>query len=71
MSDLPLHPNVFGRTLCLDMLQARNANQATGWTSAYSVLSIVVQLQSFLFIHKERTTKKLTSEDENTIQNAI
>lgn len=50
-SDVP-HPNVFGRSLCLDMLVKKNSKDAQlheGWTSAYSVEGILVQLQSFLF----------------------
>ena len=50
MTSIP-HPNVFGNTLCLDMLQprAKNSSLWQGWTSAYTVESILVQLQSFLF----------------------
>jgi len=41
-------------SICLDMLEARkNKSPYNGWSSAMSVLSILVQLQSFL------TTKKL------------
>lgn len=44
------HPNVFGTTLCLDMLQKNTArDQNVGWSSAYGIQSILVQLQSFLF----------------------
>lgn len=44
------HPNVFGNTLCLDMLQPRTGkSQYEGWNSAYTVESILIQLQSFLF----------------------
>ena len=37
------HPNVFENRLCLDMLNPE------GWSSAYTILSILIQLQSFLF----------------------
>lgn len=37
------HPNVFGDYICLDMLKT------DGWSSAYSVSSILRQLQTFLF----------------------
>jgi ubiquitin-protein ligase len=61
-SDLP-HPNVFagwdfnqhryrtkGFFICLDMLRPAKAGAShSGWSSAYSVLSILLQLQSFLF----------------------
>eukprot|EP00828_Plagiopyla_frontata_P024194 TRINITY_DN308_c0_g2_i4.p1 TRINITY_DN308_c0_g2~~TRINITY_DN308_c0_g2_i4.p1 ORF type:complete len:778 (+),score=123.89 TRINITY_DN308_c0_g2_i4:151-2484(+) len=37
------HPNVFDTTVCLDMLQDEK------WSSAYTIQSILLQLQSFLF----------------------
>lgn len=37
------HPNIFENRLCLDMLEE------DGWSSAYTILSILIQLQSFLF----------------------
>jgi ubiquitin-conjugating enzyme E2 D/E len=50
------HPHVFGSWVCLDMLQeAQWATEEernkpyTGWSSAYSVQSILLQLQAFLF----------------------
>jgi len=47
------HPNVFGQYICLDMLCApgsrfQSEDGITGWTSAYSVQSILLQLQAFL-----------------------
>jgi len=50
------HPNVFGDHLCMDMLeegqwadtQERDA-EFTGWSTCYSVFSILMQLQAFLF----------------------
>jgi len=52
------HPNVFGQYICLDMLEqgeysseAQRMKPYTGWTSAYSVQSILVQLQNFLSTH--------------------
>jgi ubiquitin-protein ligase len=50
------HPNVFGDHVCLDMLeegqwsdsQEREA-EFTGWSNCYSVFSILMQLQAFLF----------------------
>ena len=45
-----VHPNVFGSHICLDMLKREHATTPyAGWTSAYSVASILLQLQSFLF----------------------
>jgi ubiquitin-protein ligase len=44
------HPNVFGSKLCLDMLEPKKAGRwYEGWNSAYTVESIMIQLQSFLF----------------------
>ena len=44
------HPNVFGEFICLSMLRQHTANTPyEGWSSAYSVTSILLQLQSFLF----------------------
>jgi len=51
MTSIP-HPNVFGRNICLDMLQKSKSSSAEGfegWTSAYTVQSVLLQLQSFLF----------------------
>jgi ubiquitin-protein ligase len=47
-SSIP-HPNVFGTTLCLDILQTGSKEIYQGWTSAYTVEAILIQLQSFLF----------------------
>eukprot|EP01043_Picozoa_sp_COSAG02_P041923 COSAG02_NODE_3521_length_6619_cov_27.887117_2_plen_1107_part_00 len=59
-TDLP-HPNVFtgydfnhhrackGHYICLDMLKPATGSIYSGWSSAYTVLSILLQLQSFLF----------------------
>ena len=52
LTPLPEHPNVFdgGSRLCLDMLEnSAGKGLYEGWTSGYSVLSILLQLQSFLF----------------------
>ena len=49
------HPNIFGDFICLDLLEDGHwsadyeKNKAyTGWSSAYSVQSLLVQLQTFL-----------------------
>ena len=51
-----VHPSVFGKWVCLDMLElggwAADEEEErifTGWSSGYSVLSILLQLQAFLF----------------------
>jgi len=46
------HPNVFGDYICLDILTLSEETRNTayrGWTNAYTVGAICVQLQSFLF----------------------
>ncbi|KAJ4457654.1 putative Ubiquitinconjugating enzyme subfamily protein [Paratrimastix pyriformis] len=50
------HPNVFGNTLCLDML-TEFKEKYQGWSPAYSALSILLQLQSFLFKYREEDTE--------------
>lgn len=79
------HPNVFGAPLfssnggcsrfpyiCLDMLQEAYTNEPyTGWTSAYSVTAILLQIQSFLFDenvpqHGGGTERNYTAASEST-----
>jgi ubiquitin-protein ligase len=44
------HPNVFPSFICLDMLKSYTSQiPYQGWTSAYSVHSILMQLSAFLF----------------------
>ena len=44
-----IHPNVLtGGRICLDILE-KKAVKNRGWTPAYTVLSILIQLQSFFF----------------------
>jgi ubiquitin-protein ligase/Mg-chelatase subunit ChlD len=46
------HPNVFGEYLCLDILTMSEETIGSpyrGWSKAYTVSSLLVQLQSFLF----------------------
>lgn len=59
-TDLP-HPNVFGRDICLDMLDGKKKILYQGWTSAYSVSSILLQLQSFLFEQHPDQEQKIVS----------
>mgnify|MGYP000865728875 CR=1 FL=1 len=48
-SEIP-HPNVFGSTLCLDMLEPKfKGLYDSGWVSAYTIEAVLLQLQSFLF----------------------
>ena len=47
------HPNIFDSFLCLSMLRPQTSNiPYEGWSGAYSVTSILMQLQSFLFAEK-------------------
>ena len=43
------HPNIFGFGICLDMLDPTTRVLYQGWTSAYTVQSVLLQLQSFFF----------------------
>ena len=60
------HPNVFGSTLCLDMLSTSNNAIYKGWVAAYTIETILIQLQSFLFEalpEDIETTKKIIISD--------
>ena len=53
-TNLPGHPNVFGEYICLSMLKpAASTAPYDGWSSAYTVKSILLQLQSFLLTEGE------------------
>jgi hypothetical protein len=55
------HPNVFGTRLCLDLLEKNNKGEwYQGWNSAYTVESVLIQLQSFLF---EKSIEALTPQE--------
>ena len=44
------HPNVIGDySVCLDILDSTQKQIYQGWTSAYTVETVLIQLQSFLF----------------------
>merc|ERR1712137_432797 len=60
------HDHVFGSWICLDMLQefewasSQEASKPyTGWTTAYSVHSVLLQLQSFLFENPNTTPEEI------------
>src|SRR3989338_11169527 len=51
-SDL-LHPQIYDRKVCLEITQqGEMSDKLNGWSCSYSVLSILMQLQSFLFDSK-------------------
>ena len=45
------HPNIYGKSFCLDMLKNSTYYQDKyrGWSSAYTLKSILLQLQTFIF----------------------
>merc|ERR1719244_2442344 len=66
------HPNIFGEWLCLSMIKKHTATVPyEGWSGAYSVSSILMQLQSFLFAEKidqdygGQANAQLTDQDVN------
>jgi ubiquitin-protein ligase len=60
-----IHPNVFGSKLCLDMLENNSKGRwYEGWNSAYTVESIMIQLQSFLFDKPKGKKKRGEDEEE-------
>lgn len=64
------HPNVFGTKLCLDMLEPNKGGKwYEGWNSAYTVESILIQLQSFLFYEQKK--KKETRLEAQDIKESV
>lgn len=59
------HPNIFGSTLCLDMTQS----DSKGWSVAYTIESVLIQLQSFLFHAKKMNDEK--EDEKQAIKNII
>ena len=52
LNDNISHPNILKcGSICLDMLDIGNGEPYKGWTPAYSVFSILLQLQNFFFDH--------------------
>jgi len=43
------HPNLYSFGLCLDILSSYIGESRTGWSPAYTVRTLLMQLQSFLF----------------------
>ena len=69
------HPNVFGFGICLDMLnggERATSSSYSGWSSAYTVHSILLQLQSFLFGESvEQGHGERKSMEEYTCESAV
>src|SRR3990167_8556687 len=67
------HPNAFvnpdGRTyrLCLDMTETKSGVGEGGWNSAYSIQSILIQLQSFLIEGSEKYRNQKAAKKETDI----
>jgi ubiquitin-protein ligase len=57
------HPNVFGTSICLDMLNSKDRVLYQGWTSGYTVESILIQLQSFLFEKPPKDSEEKIKEE--------
>lgn len=66
------HSNVFGTSLCLDLLQKKN-NESwyDGWCQAYTVESVMLQLQSFLFDNKLTGAHYAIEANKKTLDDAI
>jgi ubiquitin-protein ligase len=54
------HPNVSGNKICLDILESNT--KGTGWSPSYTIQSLLIQLQSFLF---EAEISKILANIEN------
>lgn len=67
------HPNAFvnpdGKTyrLCMDLTETKPAGKDGGWSSAYSILSILIQLQSFLIEGSEKYNSQKASKKDTDI----
>ena len=47
------HPNIFDSYLCLSMIKKHTASiPYEGWSASYTLTSVLMQLQSFLFAEK-------------------
>ena len=69
------HDHVFRSWICLDMLQEFEWSSDTeketpysGWTTAYSVHSILLQLQSFLFDKADTSVKEIEKAKKHAIK---
>lgn len=66
------HPNVFGSSICLDLTQPlKKGEWYQGWHSAYTVETVLIQLQSFLFEKKiEALTPQEIEKYKKEVENA-
>lgn len=58
-----IRSHVYGEWICLDLLETHRTNELySGWSTVYSVSSILLQLQSYLFdtedLGEDKTTKQ-------------
>jgi ubiquitin-protein ligase len=64
--------HVYGRWICLDMLETHHTDEMyTGWSTAYSILSILLQLQAYIFDEDEEYFKPDPHEVTKCIRNAL
>jgi len=65
------HSHVYGTWICLDMLETHySPERYSGWSSAYSIQSILIQLQSFLFndVDSNISMHKATTSAQETLK---
>jgi ubiquitin-protein ligase len=62
------HPNVIGQMLCCDLVAENMPAGEGGWNSAYSIMSILLQLQSFLAEGSEKIMNQNTVKKEADIE---
>eukprot|EP01080_Neovahlkampfia_damariscottae_P004544 gene4544-7928_t len=61
---------VYGSKICIDILETFKTNEkSTGWSSSYSISSILLQIQSYLFDKDEYL--QMTIQKENAIKDSI
>jgi len=62
------HHHVYGQWICLDILGTHHSPEPyNGWSSSYSILSILLQLQSFL-LEEEDTSRYIQQDIVNSLK---